>query len=72
MPSRKLYVTLIWKKGLIGKRVEEGFCHEIEFMAIARSETMSYVEVLWLGELERRAYPVKDLKVVKVSIGETT
>jgi len=61
-----MYVTLIWEKGL-SKRVEEGLCHEIEFMALPASEELSCVEVLWLGELERRSYPVKDLGVVKVS-----
>jgi len=34
------------------------------------SNELSYVEVLWLGELERRTYSLADLKVVKVSMAD--
>jgi len=64
-------VTLIWERNKgTSKRVEHGLCHEVEFLAMTGSNELSYVEVLWLGELERRTYSLADLKVVKVSMAD--
>lgn len=64
----KLYVTLIWEKGKFVKHVEEGLCHEIEVLMVAGSKEISGIEVLWLGELERRTYSAEGLKAVKISV----